>query len=51
MHKTKFSRTISIPVTESMYQFLKQISDEQEIGISELVRNILDYRCMKESEE
>ena len=43
MLKRKFTHGITIYVAPDMYQDISRISDDMEIGMSELIRNIIEH--------
>ena len=48
MRIQKFSRPVSIPLTEQTFLILKHVSDTEKISFSELVRRIIE-QYMKEN--
>ena len=47
MKKAIFTKTLSVAIDPSVFALLKDITDEQEIGISEWVRAVIDEELKK----
>ena len=47
MKKAIFTKTLSVAIDPSVFALLKDITDEQEIGISEWVRAVIDVELKK----
>jgi hypothetical protein len=45
MKQRKFTNGITFFTTQEMFQTLKGISDEKELGLSEVLRNIIEEYC------
>lgn len=43
MRKRKYTQPISISVSSEIYQAVKRMSDQREISLSELFRDIIKY--------
>jgi hypothetical protein len=48
MKKKIFTRSVGIMFTEEMYLQIKKITDQEEIGISDFIRNAVQQRLEKE---
>ena len=44
MKKKRYTKAIGLLVSNEMYERIMEICDEQEIGISEFIRDALNFR-------
>lgn len=47
MRKAKFTKTLTVALTDEFYNQLKKLSDEKEISMGELIRDILEEKLTK----
>ena len=50
MKKAKFNRSLSVSFEPKMFNQIKQYSDQEEISLAELIRNILRVYIDKKEE-
>jgi hypothetical protein len=48
MKKKIYTRSVGVMFTEDMYLKIKEITDREEIGISDFIRNAVQQRLEKE---
>ena len=48
MKKKIFTRSVGVMFTEEMYLQIKELTDQEEIGISDFIRNAVQQRLEKE---
>jgi hypothetical protein len=49
MKKKIFTRSIGVMFNEEMYLKIKEITDREEIGISDFIRNAVEQKLEKET--